>query len=303
MDIIAAYSPAFLYDVAALWNVCFAGTHNFSPIGHREFRTRVTARRVFEPERFYVSLSEGKVVAVVHMPEKHFPAPGRPASEAEKRDATKAALAIMYTHPRARKKGVTRQLVEKALAEAAASGVKEVSIGRRSPFYDKMYGAYRQPGIHEGNARAIGLVTRFGFRETSAQVLYESDMLVVAPKPPVPRVPVTFALRRRGADTTIVARSQGVEVARISYDRMDGWSEYTGREKCAIYDLYVSNGHRRNGIGSALFCLALSRIRQLYKACEFQAGEGQEFAAARRLAGKYGFRVHSRWLDFAKHLG
>jgi len=303
MDITAAYSPAFLYDVAALWNVCFAGTHNFSPVGHREFRARVTARRVFEPGRFHVSLSEGKVVAVVHMPLRHFAAPGRPACQAETADATRAALAIMYTHPRSRKKGVTGWLLEKALAEAAASGVKEVSIGRRSPFYDKIYGAYRQPGINEANARAIGLVARFGFQETSAQVLYENDMLVVPPKPPVPRVPVTFALRRRGADTTIVARSEGIEVGRVSYDRMEGWSEYAGREKCAIYDLCVSNGHRGNGIGSALFCLALSRIRQLYRACEFQAGEGQEFAAARRLAGKYGFRAHSRWLDFAKRLG
>ncbi len=302
MEIIAPYSPIFLSDLVALWNVCFAGSHNFHPLSTLAFRRHVLFRPAFDPAELLVSCVDGRVAGAVHVSRRHFSAPGRAADPAEAIDESEAALAIIFTHPRRRRRGIARRLLEQSLGGAAAAGARTVVIGGRSPFYDGLYGAYKQPGVPEDNTPMLALASQAGFQESEVELLYESDLLVVPQRPSEPAVPVRFMVQARDTDTRITARLGGVDVGWVSFDRLNGVSDYRLREKCSIYDLYVREHYRRKGIGSALFHLAMGRIRPMYKLCEFQTFEGDAHEASRHLALKYGFRVHSRWHHFTKSL-
>ena len=300
MDILAKYSPAFLFDVAALYNVCFAGARNFHPVGASAFRRRVIERPGFDPNGFRVSISDGKLVGVLHVVRGDPEAPGGSPVPAEE---SKARLAIVFTHPRSRRKGVARQALEATLAELADSNVREVEVGKGNSFYDGMCGGYRQAGIFEDNTAALGLMKAALFKESGSGILYENDMLVMPQKPPGPRAAVTFEARSAGADATIAAIIGGREAGRISYDVLAGVSRYTGHPKCAIHDFRVEPRERRKGIGSALLYLALMRMRPLYRTCELQVDQGGEDEAVKHLTERYGFAAKARWLTFAKGLG
>ena len=302
MEIIAPYSPVFLSDLVALWNVCFAGSHNFHPLSTRAFRSHVLFSPEFDPAGLLVSCVDGRVAGAVHVSRRHLSASGGAADSAEAIDAPQAVLAIVLTHPRLRRRGIARRLLERSLAGAAAVGARKAVIGGGSPFYDGLYGGYRQPGVPEDNTAMLALAARAGFQTGKVELLFESDLLVVPERPGDPAEPVRFMVQARGADTRITARLGATDVGRISFDRIDGVSDYRLREKCSVYDLWVHDRHRRKGIGTALFYLAMGRIRPMYKLCEFQTFEDDAHEASRHLALKCGFRVHSRWRHFTKEL-
>lgn len=255
------------HAVADCWNQSAHEHHAFFPWTGPLLETRLTPASGWDPRGLFVALDADRrvlgaaSVAIITEDSGYDPA---------------AALELLMVRPDARGHGIGRALVDAALDYARARG---------APFVDAMGAWPYGPHFHtlaDGSERsgvfrrdmALGACLRSaGFvddRESRVLRMSPSD----APMGPLPWADETIRDTPRVGERTWLDHTfrawrlrdhvwmdeSGYGASRAIYARMDGLSDFTGREHYALFGVYTPPWRRRGGAARRNLSALMGRL-------------------------------------------
>jgi len=289
--------------VAALWNQAFAGHHGFFPISADLLWRRVIALARFKPERFLVATIAGEIVGFLH--------------HDEVREASYTPAAVIEAFgvaPPYRRRGIGSALLAAALADIKEGDLAFIDGGGAwpySPFYATLIDGSERSGLFQNNTAALRLLARQGFAPDRESIVMRRDLHDDIPAATIPSMLKAVEMVREGnscwldfvfrgwrlTDHDLCANNR--PVTRAIYSRMDGVSDYSGREIYAIFGVYTEEGSRRQGLAFCNLAAVLRRLRGL-GAAEAELHVYADNAPAVNLYRKLGFREVARTVAMRK---
>jgi ribosomal protein S18 acetylase RimI-like enzyme len=217
-------------------------------------------------------------------------------------DVSIGVVCVLMVHPEFRRRGIGRELMQRAEAYLAGHGAATIRAGAcppHDPFYVGLYGGVKAAGFLESDPAARPFVESLGYREIQRRAIYFRD----SEQARSPMNMQIMALRRRmqlGVTDRIPNRSwwnqcrfanadyirfllqpkSGEDaVAGVTIVNLDVYLEKWGRRIVGMTDVYVVDSHRGQGVGSTLISEVCRRLKnELIVGAEAHTGESDESA-------------------------
>lgn len=248
----------YLPETVALWNASAADCHGFYPLTEDIFRRHVLWSPGFSPERLIVAGYHGALVGLLHYDIVDvFPYPRA------------GVISAVMVHPDYRQNGFAAAMLQEAVERLERQGVAMIdALGAwpYSSYYVGLIDGSERAGVDLRNSAAQWLFSRAGFRKRRpslimrapippASALAEEPELLARPSAELvycqPRDGKTTwldrAFRHWQAFDHVLLNEHGRVLSNAIYARMDGYSEYVGKEVYSVYGVNTPEFCRRQG--------------------------------------------------------
>jgi ribosomal protein S18 acetylase RimI-like enzyme len=232
----------------------------------------------FDPRGLLVAESDGRVVGFVHA------GFGFNADETGLEPADGVICAVLV-HPAYRRRGIGRELVDRAENYLRAAGSTSLQAGPtkpRDPFYFGLYGGSALPGFLESDANAAPFFQALGYSPVERRLVFQRDLkdkkepidmrlmanrralqLGLTDRPEK----MTFAWASRygrfeALRFLLLPKKGGVPVAEVTCFGLDLFAYGGGQRTVGLADLEVAPSERRKGYGKMLLLDVFRRLRE-----------------------------------------
>jgi GNAT superfamily N-acetyltransferase len=258
------------------------------------------AQLFFDPAGLILACDGPQVVGLAHA--------GFCCTDDESRlDYSRGVIALVLVHPAYNRRGIGRELVQRAEQYLVERGAKEIFAGpspQRDPFYFGLYGGTRPSGFLESDPAAGDFFRGIGYVEHERHGVYQRNLSAS-------RDPINLriaAIRRQtelaivdkpyhptwwwythfgrwdsaGIDLLrfrLVRKSDGEPLAGVTVIGLDQYIPVWQKRAIGLVDLFVVESLRGQGYGQTLLVEVLKRLRQeLIDLAELHTPETNELA-------------------------
>ncbi|HUG19728.1 MAG TPA: GNAT family N-acetyltransferase [Planctomycetaceae bacterium] len=226
-------------------------------------------------------------------------------------DRSIGVVCVVMVHPEFRRRGIGRELIQRAeqyLAERGATTIRGGACPPHDPFYVGLYGGVKPAGFLESDPHARPFVESLGYKEIDRRAIYFRD----SERAKSPMNMQIMSLRRRmqlGVTDVLPNKSwwnqcrfanldyirfllqpkSGEDpVAGVTIVNLDVYLGKWGRRIVGMTDVYVVDSFRGQGVGSTLITEVCRRLKnELIVGAEAHTGDNDE--AAIKLLENAGF--------------
>ncbi len=246
-----------------IWNKSMKDEYGFFPLTPERLRQHYYSSTRFDPNRlliaYYGEIPQGFI---------HYDLVDEPGYE---RAGVISALAVIPEH---RLQGVGSKLLEKAIGYLEHHQVKFIDAAGAWPyssFYATLIDGSERAGINQENKAAQWLLSNFYFYPgrrsyTMLKELHNSAHFSILPQH-------VYSGSRRGYHTWLdhafrdwelfdheLLNPDGVVLSRCIYARMDGQSNYSGKERYAIFGVHTPEPFQGMGYATANLKLLCNKL-------------------------------------------
>ena len=249
------------------------------PLGPHEFDDLVLCRVGFDPQGLILAEDGGRIIGFVHA---GF-GPESPRGPSQALDRELGTIAMLAIDPDREKSEIARELFAEAERYLELRGARVIYAGGQmplDPFYRGVYGGSEWAGILDSHESFHRAATDAGYDAVSTTVLLDLDLTGVEvrdPKAPIIRRQARLEVAE-DADPAgwweaqalghgqicrfrLVARADGIELARASTWDMAAFGRLDGRARTGLFDVEVPPEHRRKGFGRHLVAEILRHVK------------------------------------------
>ncbi|MBN2713935.1 MAG: GNAT family N-acetyltransferase [Planctomycetes bacterium] len=253
---------------AALWNSTAFATHGFFPISEDIFKASIVKQVRFREDRLLLALDEDKPIGFVHfdiIDEPYYPLAG--------------VIEAIGVVPEYRNCGVGSKLIELALKGIEAyktDFVEGYGAWPFTPFYSTFIDGSERSGVFLANSPLLALFKKYGFGEARKSYVMQLKIEGTVNALPLPfgykveEYPrqknstwLDYVFREWKLINHVVTDHKGEILTRAIYGRMDGYSNYSGRECYALFGVNTPDSNRRKGLAYANLSNTIQRISEL----------------------------------------
>lgn len=286
--------------ILELWLQCPLGRGGARPTSTDVFEVFNYAQLFFDPAGLILACDGAQVVGLAHA--------GFCCTEDEScLDYSRGVIGLVLVHPAYNRRGIGRELVQRAEQYLIERGAKEIFAGpspHRDPFYFGLYGGTRPSGFLESDPAAGDFFRGIGYVEHERHGVYQRNLSVS-------RDPINLriaAIRRQtelaivdkpyhptwwwythfgrwdsaGIDLLrfrLVRKSDGEPLAGVTVVGLDQYIPVWQKRAIGLVDLFVVESLRGQGYGQTLLVEVLKRLRQeLIDLAELHTPETNELA-------------------------
>lgn len=261
-----------------LWDDCGLGRGAAEGFRTDAFELVNFSQPYFDPEGLVLAWEDDQPVGFVHA--------GFGTDETESRLATEyGVICLVMVHPKFRRRGIGRGLIEQAEQYLHRRGAREIQAGqsrRRDPFYFGLYGGARCSGFLQSDQAAAPFLQAVGYEPAERIGIYQRNLtmgtdpihfklmairratqLVIADQPTEPswwwfcHTGRLDSLRFR-----LAPRKGGPPIAGVSVVGLDAYISKWNARAIGLVDVYVRDQDRGKGYGRALLVEVARHMRQ-----------------------------------------
>lgn len=287
--------------LAAIWGACGLGPCGSAPPAAFLERS-IFSKPYFDPAGLLIAEADGKPVGFAH-------AGFGPNADESAIDRRRGVICALLVHPEHRRRGLGRELLERAENYLGCPEVQAGAARPLNPFYFGLYGGSDQPGVLASDAAAGPFFVRHGYRAVRSSQVLELRFA----EPLAPQDPRSADIRRQfdirflpGASISswwqdcvlgwiepvefrLEDKRTGQPAARVVVWEMDNVEGRWSESAVGILELLVRTDMRRQGLGRYLVDQLLRAVQdQRFGIVKAQAAA--ENIAAIRLFRSLGFR-------------
>jgi len=156
-----------------LWHSAGLGRGAAECLSIDAFEVLIFSQPYFDPNGLIVAVENNEVVGFIL-------AGFGPNSEGSALDYSQGVICAVIVHPNVRRRGIGRELVQRAEEYLKSKGATEITAGPsglRSPFLSGLYGGTRPSGFLESDAIAAPFFESIGYQPTGSTRIYQRDLL------------------------------------------------------------------------------------------------------------------------------
>lgn len=250
--------------IAQLWNESLFDTHGFFPITAEFFHQNVIEKSRFRPEFFLIASDGGKYVGMIHF------------DIVEEDPYEKAGvISMLLVHPSCRCEEYGEKLLKEAIHKLERNGVKLIDAGGAwpySPFYAGIIDGSERAGVAADNRAALWLFDKYNFIRDRESIIMQVDL---KKHQITTEDPLVYYQSRQGQQTWLdrvfsswtlydhaMLADTGLLLSRAIHARMDGLSDFTGKEIHSIFGVSTPIALRGKGLATKNIVLLLSRLKE-----------------------------------------
>lgn len=217
-------------------------------------------------------------------------------------DHSIGVVCVVMVHPEYRRRGIGRELIQRAeqyLVERGATTIRGGACSPHDPFYVGLYGGVKAAGFLESDPNARPFIEALGYGSVDRRAIYFRD----SERAKAPMNMQIMSLRRRmqlGVTDLLPNKSWWNEcrfsnldyirfllqpksgedpIAGVTIVNLDVYMGKWGRRIVGMTDVFVVDSHRGQGVGSTLITEVCRRLKnELIVGAEAQTGESDDAA-------------------------
>ena len=156
-----------------LWNSCGLGRGAAFPAFVTCFDEATLRYPYFDPAGLIVAVEHGRIIGFVHAGFAFTPDLGGLNTQ-------HGVICVVMVHPDFRRRGIGRELVNRAEAYLRSRGASRLQAGQTrgsDPFYFGLYGGSRLSGFLESDAAADPFFKKLGYLPTERHLVFQRELL------------------------------------------------------------------------------------------------------------------------------
>lgn len=257
------YQDTFLDSLVGLWNDSAREWHGFFPLTPELMQRHIINSLRFRAENFLLAEYNGRHVGWVH-----FDVVDQPPYEKA------GVINALLVHPDYRCQGIGSKLMQEALFRLQRRGVNlydALGAWPYSSFYAGLIDGSERAGVDERDRAMLWLMDKFEFIRQRQSYVMRAHCCEFSHQ--IGDNEQTYYQSRAGKQTWldhafrswelfdhVLLSDSGRVLSRAIHARMDGLSEYTGREMHAIFGVHTPESARGRGMATRNLQLLLSRL-------------------------------------------
>lgn len=280
----------------SLWHAAELGRGAAGGINADVLEIAVFSRPWFDRQGLILACEDGRAVGFAH-------AGFGPNDRQTALDRELGVICAVVVHPAFRRRGIGRELVQRAEACLTGAGAKQILAGAappNDPFYGGMYGGVEPAGLLDSDPDAVPFFTALGYEPLSRRAILQRNLAegsdpvnvqlmtirrktqLAAVQGPLHRT--WWWQARHGAHDmlrfALVTRNDSRTLAAVTAVNLEFYLPKWGRQSLGLIDLAISDEHRREGYAQALIVEVCRRLRQeRFTLVEVQIAEDDAAAA------------------------
>jgi ribosomal protein S18 acetylase RimI-like enzyme len=258
-----------LPGVACLWNAAAADAYGFHPLSAETFLSRIVSNRYFDQRKMLLAFAGDMLVGMCH---------GALVTEPYYQDA--GVVECVLVHPKFRGRGVAGELLDNVVSELAACGAQHIKGGGAwpyTPFYSTLIDGSERSGVFHSDTAAIRAYQKAGFRPGRESLVMRKTLTsALEHEVGIPKELHIEKVGRVGCSTWLddvfrgwnlqnhyLVRKDGFICSRAIFSRMDGLSDFSGRERYALFGVNTPDSMRGRGYAYANLANTVDSISRL----------------------------------------
>ena len=264
--------------IVELWHQCQFGRGAASGFNVDALETLVLSQLYFRQDGFIIAIDGDSMVGFVHA--------GFGCNDDESAVSTEhGAICAIGVRPEYRRKGIGRDLMQRAESYLKSNGSLKIQAGPaapHNPFYLGLYGGSEPSGFLESDPSLAPFLQSLGYQPESKHIVFQREVdaasdpvnmklvqnrrkLKMAIKvPPPPPVTWWWSCRTGRLDSLmfeLMPKSGGNGVASVNVIGLDLFRPKWKKQAIGLSNLWVDESQRGNGYGQTLLVEVCRRLR------------------------------------------
>ncbi|MDA1015645.1 MAG: N-acetyltransferase [Planctomycetota bacterium] len=303
--------------IVELWHKCRFGRGAAGGFNVDALETLMLSQPYFRRDGFIIALDGESMVGFVHA--------GFGCNADESAISTEhGAICAIGVRPEFRRKGIGRELMQRAESYLKSNGASQLQAGPaapHNPFYLGLYGGSEPSGFLESDASAAPFLKALGYASESKHIVFQREVaadgdpvnmklmqnrrkLKMAIKvPPPPPVTWWWSCRFGRLDSLmfeLLPKAGGDGVASVNVVGLDLYRPKWKKQAIGLSNLWVEKSQRGNGYGQTLLVEVCRRLRdERVTTAEVHAIDDNE--AMKGAAKAAGFRAIDTGIVYSKN--
>ncbi|MFQ5732155.1 MAG: GNAT family N-acetyltransferase [Planctomycetaceae bacterium] len=262
----------------ALWHAGGLGRGAAEGVTADVFEIAIFSRMYFDRQGLILACDGDQVVGFVH-------AGFGPNEDETALNRQTGVICAVLVHPSSRRRGIGRELVNRAETYLADAGATEVLAGAappNDPFYGGLYGGGQPAGFLDSDPDAVPFFTALGYETLSRRAILQRaltegtdpvnvQLMAIRRKTQLAAVqgPLSrtwwWQARYGAADTlrfALVEKNTEQTLAAVTAVNLEFYLPKWGQQALGLFDLTISPECRNDGYGQALIVEVCRRLRE-----------------------------------------